>query len=64
LALRLEVIGWQGTCSNAMPGDEETVVSGSGDGYPTKPIDTRTFVATATAFIASANLPRTRKEAD
>jgi len=59
----LEVIGWQGNCSNAMMRDEETVVSGGGDGYPPKPIDTRTLVATATAFIASANLPRTRKEA-
>jgi hypothetical protein len=45
-----------------MTGDEETVVSGGGDGYPTKPIDTRTFVATASTFIASANLPRTKRE--
>jgi CheY-like chemotaxis protein len=56
-------MGWQGNCSNAMTGDEETVVSGGCDGYLTKPIDTRKFVATAAAFIASANLPRTNSEA-
>jgi len=59
----MEVMGWQGNCSNAMTRDEETVVSGGCDGYLTKPIDTRAFVATATAFIASANLLRTKKEA-
>jgi len=56
-------MGWQGNCSNAMTGDEETVGSGGGDGYLAKPIDTRTFVATASAFIASADLPRTKREA-
>ena len=49
--------------AHAMKGDEKTALSGGCVGYLAKPIDTRTFVATVTAFIASANLPRTRKEA-
>jgi len=49
--------------AHAMKGDEETVLSVGCDGYLTKPIDTRTFVATVTGFIASANLARTKREA-
>ena len=43
--------------ANAMKGDEETALAAGCDGYLTKPINTRTFVATVTKFIASANLP-------
>ena len=49
--------------AHAMKGDEKTALSGGCDGYLTKPIDTRTFVATVTGFIASANLARTKREA-
>jgi CheY-like chemotaxis protein len=49
--------------AHAMKGDEITVLRGGCDGYLAKPIDTRTFVATASTFIASANLPRTKREA-
>ncbi len=44
--------------------DDETIALKAGcDGYLTKPIDTRTFIATITRFIAPANLrkqPTTR----
>jgi len=39
-----------------MKGDEERALDAGCDGYLTKPIDTRTFVATVKNFIASANL--------
>ncbi|HXR06657.1 MAG TPA: response regulator [Candidatus Acidoferrum sp.] len=42
--------------ANAMKGDEERALDAGCDGYLTKPIDTRTFVATVKNFIASANL--------
>jgi len=45
-----------GLTAYAMKGDEEIALNAGCDGYLTKPIDTRTFVATAKKFIASANL--------
>ena len=49
----LTVVGFT---ANAMKGDEETAMNAGCDGYVTKPIDTRTFVATVTQFIESARL--------
>jgi CheY-like chemotaxis protein len=46
-----------GLTANAMKGDEETALNAGCDGYLTKPIDTRTFIAAVTQFIASAHLP-------
>jgi len=45
-----------GLTANAMKGDEELALKAGCDGYLTKPIDTRTFIAAVTKFIASANL--------
>jgi CheY-like chemotaxis protein len=47
-----------GLTAHAMKGDEELALSAGCDGYLTKPIDTRTFVATVKKFLASANLRR------
>jgi CheY-like chemotaxis protein len=54
----LTVVGFT---ANAMTGDQETAMNAGCDGYLTKPIDTRTFVATVTKFIESVNLRRTNK---
>jgi len=45
-----------GLTANAMKGDEEAALAAGCDGYLTKPIDTRTFIATIKKFIASAQL--------
>jgi CheY-like chemotaxis protein len=50
-----------GLTANAMKGDEETALNAGCDGYLTKPINTRTFIATVTQFIASAKLHPTQK---
>ena len=48
-----------GLTAHAMKGDETTALHAGCAGYLTKPIDTRTFIATITRFIASANLQPT-----
>ncbi len=50
-----------GLTAHAMKGDEELALNAGCDGYLTKPIDTRTFVATVKNFIASANLRQPKK---
>jgi CheY-like chemotaxis protein len=49
-----------GLTANAMKGDEELALAAGCDGYLTKPIDTRTFIAAVTKFIESANLRQTK----
>jgi CheY-like chemotaxis protein len=50
-----------GLTAHAMRGDEQIALNAGCDGYLTKPIDTRTFVATVKNFIAPANLRQTNK---
>ena len=50
-----------GLTAHAMRGDEQIALNAGCDGYLTKPIDTRTFVATVTKFIALANVRQTNK---
>jgi CheY-like chemotaxis protein len=50
-----------GLTANAMKGDEELALKAGCDGYLTKPIDTRTFVATVKNFIAAASLRQSNK---
>ncbi len=50
-----------GLTANAMKGDEETALNAGCDGYLTKPIDTRTFIAAVTKFIAAAHSRPTKK---
>jgi CheY-like chemotaxis protein len=45
-----------GLTARAMKGDEADALNAGCDGYLTKPIDTRTFIATVKNFIASARL--------
>jgi CheY-like chemotaxis protein len=49
-----------GLTANAMKGDAEAALAAGCDGYLTKPIDTRTFIAAVTKFIESAKLPQTK----
>jgi CheY-like chemotaxis protein len=42
--------------ANAMKGNDEIALNAGCDGYLTKPIATRTFIATINQFIASAKL--------
>ena len=49
-----------GLTANAMKGDEELALNAGCDGYLTKPIDTRTFIAAVTKFIEAAKLPQVK----
>jgi CheY-like chemotaxis protein len=48
-----------GLSANAMKGDEEAALRAGCDGYLTKPINSRTFTATVSQFIAAAALSTT-----
>jgi CheY-like chemotaxis protein len=49
-----------GLTANAMKGDEELALNAGCDGYLTKPINTRTFIATVSQFIASGKPHQTK----
>jgi CheY-like chemotaxis protein len=49
--------------AHAMKGDEALALGAGCDGYLTKPIDTRSFTAKVTAFIATANSLLTESQA-
>jgi CheY-like chemotaxis protein len=49
-----------GLTANAMKGDAETAQAAGCDGYLTKPIDTRIFIATVKKFIEMAKLRQTK----
>jgi CheY-like chemotaxis protein len=49
-----------GLTAHAMKGDEAIALGAGCDGYLTKPIDTRTFIATVTQFVAPAKPPHVR----
>lgn len=44
--------------AHAMKGDQETALGAGCNGYLTKPIDTRTFVSSISAFLSDANEPQ------
>jgi CheY-like chemotaxis protein len=49
-----------GLTANAMKGDAEAALAAGCDGYLTKPIDTRTFIAMVKKFIETAKLPQVK----
>ena len=51
-----------GLTANAMKGDEESALDAGCDGYLTKPINTRTFIAAVTQFIATSKSHRTNNQ--
>ena len=51
-----------GLTANAMKGDEESALDAGCDGYLTKPINTRTFIASVTQFIATSKSHRTNNQ--
>jgi CheY-like chemotaxis protein len=51
-----------GLSAHAMKGDEELALYAGCDGYLTKPVDTRTFVATIAKFIGAGKLRQTKDQ--
>jgi CheY-like chemotaxis protein len=49
-----------GLTAHAMKGDEQIALNAGCDGYLTKPIDTRTFIATVNKFVALAHSRQTK----